>query len=74
MIKELDLVVLERDLPENRLRAGDLGTVVMVHAAGAGFEVEFTTLLGETLAVVTVSAGDLRPVAPGEIAHARRVA
>jgi hypothetical protein len=74
MIKELDMVVLLRNLPEHRLQAGDLGTVVMVHQAGAGFEVEFTTLVGETLAVVTVPAGDLRPTSPGEIAHARRVA
>jgi hypothetical protein len=74
MIKELDVVVLRRNLPEHRLQAGDLGTVMMVHNGGAGFEVEFTTLVGETLAVVTLSAGDLRPTSPGEIAHARRVA
>jgi hypothetical protein len=74
MIKELDMVVLLRDLPENKLRAGDVGTVVMVHDSGAGFEVEFTTLVGETVAVVTIPSGDLRGVAPGEIAHARRVA
>ena len=74
MIAELDLVVLRRDLPEEKLRAGDIGTVVLLHAGGAGYEVELTTLTGETLAVVTLPADDLRPVPPGEIANARRVA
>ena len=48
--------------------------VRLAHAAGAGFEVEFATLAGETIAVVTVPAEDLRAVAPDEIAHVRRVA
>jgi len=74
MIAELDLVVSRRDLPEEKLRAGDIGAVVLLHAGGAGYEVEFTTLTGETLAVVTLPADDLRPVSPGEIANARRVA
>jgi hypothetical protein len=43
MIDELDLVVLRRDLPKERLAAGDVGTVVLVHQQGAGYEVEFTT-------------------------------
>lgn len=74
MIKELDLVVLTRDLPESRLKAGDLGTVVLEHAGGRGFEVEFMTLTGETLAVVTVPLEAVRAVGEGEIAHARQVA
>lgn len=74
MIRELDLVVLRRDFPELKLEAGDVGTVVLVHADDRGFEVEFTTLAGETLTVLTVPAGDLRAVAAGEIPHARRVA
>ena len=74
MIKELDLVVLKRDLPEGRLKAGDIGTVVLEHSGGQGFEVEFLTLTGETVAVVTVPSDAVRAVDEGEIAHARRVA
>jgi len=74
MLEELDLVVLLRDLPAEKLRAGDVGAVVLCHDGGAGYEVEFTTLTGETFAVVTLPADDLRPVSPGEIANARRVA
>ena len=66
---ELEMVVLRRDLPGAKLEAGDVGTVVLAHAGGAGFEVEFATI-----AVVTVPAEDLRAIAPDEIAHVRRVA
>jgi hypothetical protein len=74
MIKELDPVVLTKDLPESGLRAGDVGWVVAIHRGGAGYEVEFVTLAGETIAVETVTADCLRPVAGKEIAHARMVA
>ncbi|MBM3539769.1 MAG: DUF4926 domain-containing protein [Alphaproteobacteria bacterium] len=74
MIKELDPVVLTEDMPAHGLRAGDVGYVVLIHVGGAGFEVEFTTLAGETISVVTTPAGAVRPVGPLEIAHARRVA
>jgi hypothetical protein len=73
MIDELDLVVLKRDLPTERLAAGDVGTVVLVHQQGEGYEVEFTTLSGDTVAVVTLDASDVRPVAAREIVHARAV-
>ncbi len=74
MIKELDNVVLTSDIPEHGLARGDIGTVVMVHAKGAGYEVEFVTLDGETIAVTTLLASQVRPIDHKEIAHARRVA
>ncbi len=73
MINELDLVVLKRDVPTERLTAGDVGTVVLVHKRGAAFEVEFTTFSGNTVAVVTLDASDVRPVEAREIVHARAV-
>jgi hypothetical protein len=74
MIDELARVVLTRDLPEHGLRAGDLGTVVLAHQDGAGYTVEFVTLGGDTVAVVTVPAEAVRLVRPDEIAHARALA
>lgn len=74
MIRELDDVVLLVDLPEKGLTQGDLGTVVLVHQGGAGYEVEFTALDGETLAVVTLSARQVRPAHHHEIAHVRELA
>lgn len=74
MIQELDTVVLTRDIPERKLRKGDLGAVVLVHGEGVSYEVEFVTLGGETLAVVTLPADAVRAVTGQEIAHAREVA
>jgi hypothetical protein len=72
MIIELDTVVLTTDLPEHSLEAGDLGTVVLVYRHG-GYEVEFMMLAGETVAVVSLSPDQVRPVGRREIAHARLV-
>lgn len=73
MIRELDSVVLTCDLPDYGLKCGDVGTVVLVHASSAGYEVEFMTLAGETLAVIFLSPGQLRPIGRREIAHARNI-
>jgi len=72
MLKELDRAVLEADLPEYGLKAGDIGTIVLEHG-DRGFEVEFLTLAGETLAVVSLTPQQVRAVRPGEIAQARLV-
>jgi hypothetical protein len=72
MIKELDLIVLRTALPEPGLSDGDIGTVVMVYEDGAGYEVEFTALDGETLGITTLDAGGVRPIDRREIASARR--
>jgi hypothetical protein len=74
MIQELDTVVLTRDIPERKLRKGDLGAVVLVHQGAAAYEVEFVTLGGDTLAVVTLPADAVRQASRSEIAHAREVA
>jgi hypothetical protein len=73
LIKELDCVVLTAPLAEEGLEAGDVGTVVHVYPNGCAFDVEFTTLEGKTAAVVTVEAGDVRPVGGREISHAREI-
>jgi hypothetical protein len=73
MIEELDSIVLTTDLEEHGLKAGDLGTVVLIHGDHDGYEVEFITLDGETVAVVSVYPPQVRPVQPGEIAHARPI-
>jgi len=71
MIAELDEVILDCDLPGHRLTRGDLGTVVLVHNQGEGYEVEFMTLDGDTVAVVTLESAQVRPIGRDEIAHAR---
>jgi len=74
VIRELDEVVLTCDLPEQKLAAGDIGTVVLVHGEGRGYEVEFITLDGETIAVSTLRADQVWQAHADEIAHARPIA
>lgn len=68
--KTLDTVVLSRDLPEEGLRAGDLGAVVEVYEPD-GIEVEFVTASGRTGALVTLGADDVRPVADTDLVAVR---
>ncbi|NJN55112.1 MAG: DUF4926 domain-containing protein [Anaerolineae bacterium] len=74
MIEELDRVILTVDLPSYGLRTGDIGTVVLVHNTDEGFEVEFVSLDGETVAVTSLFANQIRPIGQREIAHARSLA
>ena len=73
LIAELDCVVLTRDLPSVGLKAGDVGTVVLVHRDGAAYEVEFVSLDGETIALETLKPADIRR-GEHEILHTRNIA
>lgn len=57
--RELDTVILNRDLPEHGLLRGDAGAIVHLHAADA-FEVEFVRASGRTHALLTLSSSDVR--------------
>lgn len=74
MIKEHDRVVLAATVPFEGLVEGDVGTVVHVYRDGQAYEVEFMTLEGKTVAVVTLEASQVRPVGQREIVHARELA
>jgi len=65
--------VLNRDVPEEGLVVGDVGTVVHVYEDGKCFEVEFLTLSGRTVAVATLDADDVREVGEREVLHVRAV-
>ncbi len=71
-------VVLTRDLPDDGLRAGDVGVVVEHYPAsggmGQGYEVEFFAASGETAAIVSVAADSLRAVTGHEILSVREFA
>lgn len=70
MIKELDRVALTEDMPKYGLKRGDIGTVVLVHEI-PGYELEFFTLDGNTLAVVSAFPHQVRPLGKREVAQAR---
>jgi len=71
--KLLDTVVLDRDLPQHGLRAGDLGAVVEVYEP-EGLEVEFVTAAGKTQALVSLNVNDVRPVQENDLVTVRSVA
>ena len=73
MIKEHDCVVLTKNLPQEKLEAGDIGTVVHIHKGGEGYEVEFMTLTGETVAIVTLMADQVRQLNRRDLAHTREL-
>jgi hypothetical protein len=74
MLKELDTVVLTHDIPEQGLRKGDLGAVVLCHEGGEHYEVEFVTGDGKTVALLTLSKQDIRLRRDQEILHVREYA
>ena len=72
-LKELDLAALRQDLPAHGLIVGDVGTVVFVHGHGEAYEVEFLTADGSTLAVETLRADQVEPLAGRRVLHARKL-
>lgn len=73
MIRELDTVVLTHDVEEHGLIAGDIGAVVHCYGEGDAYEVEFVTGEGKTVALLTLTAADIRPFSRNEILHAREL-
>ena len=71
MLRELDLIVITRDVPERGIVAGDIGTVVHLYSDREAVEVEFVDGKGSTVAVETIGVLDVRPIANHEILHVR---
>ncbi len=71
MICEHSSVVLTEAIPSAGLEAGDLGVVVHVHRNGEAYEVEFLTLDGNTIAVETLTARQVRAASNSDIPHVR---
>ena len=73
MFREHSRVVLLTALPDEGLAVGDVGTIVHGYRDGCAYEVEFVTLTGETVAVVTLGQEQVRPVRQHELASAREL-
>jgi uncharacterized protein DUF4926 len=73
MIKELETIVLSRNLPEYGLSRGDIGAVVHSYKSGESYEVEFVNGRGKTIALITLKTKDVRPMNPNEILHVREI-
>lgn len=71
MFHEHEVVALTRDLPAEGLVAGDIGTIVGVYSDQLAYEVEFVTVGGDTVAVLTLEADAVRSRSESEIMHVR---
>jgi len=73
MLRELEVVVLQKNLPAHGLRVGDLGTVVGVYSRGGkhGIDVEFVLPNGRTKALVTLDPRDVRKPRSTDVATVR---
>lgn len=71
-------VVLTRDLPEEGLRAGDVGVLVEHYPARSdvpeGYELEVFAATGQTIAVVSVPASAIREATEHEVLSVRELA
>ena len=70
IFRELDTVVLERDIPESGLRKGDIGAIVHVHGDSA-LDVEFVRASGRTHGLVQLAVTDVRPVQDEDVPAVR---
>lgn len=73
MRRGLDTAVLAHDIDEYRLKRHDIGALVHRCNNGPAFEVEFVTGEGETIAVLTLTRDDIRPIGHKEILHVREL-
>lgn len=70
-------VALSKDIPEKRLRRGDLATVVDHHPARdgePGYSIEVFNAVGDTIVVTVVPESFLEKLTPDEILHVRSLA
>lgn len=69
-LRELDSVVLLRDLPQYGLCRGDVGAVVAV-TSPTRVEVEFVRVSGETHALADLDVADVRLMDGGDVPAVR---
>lgn len=69
--RELQTVVLTRDVPEHGLKKGDVGAIVHVYATA--LEVEFLLGSGRTQAVVTLDEDALRAAGDEDVLAVRGI-
>jgi len=70
-------VVLRRDIPEKRLKRGDVATIVDHHpgfGAEDGYSLEVFNALGNSIAVVTVAESIIEPLSEDEVFSVRSLA
>ena len=72
--KLFEEVVLLKDIPEKKLKKGDVATIVEHHPVSRGedgYSLEVFNVLGDTIAVITVPESAIEPLTENEIFSVR---
>ncbi len=72
-IKLYSEIVLMNDKPNVGLLKGDVGVVIEIYNNHAGFEVEFMTKEGRTVAVQTLDSSEIRAISTRDMLHIREL-
>ena len=70
-------VVLTKNIPEKKLKKGDIATIVDHHPVSQGehgYSLEVFNAIGDTVAVITVPESFIEPLTEGEIFTVRSLA
>jgi hypothetical protein len=72
--KLFEEVVLKKDIPEKKLRRGDVATIVEHHHVSGGedgYSLEIFNALGDTISVITIAESAIAPIKKDEIFSVR---
>ena len=75
--KLFDEVTLSKDIPDKRLKKGDVATIVEHHPVSTGedgYSLEILNYLGDSIAVLTVPESSIEPLTSDEIFNVRSYA
>ena len=75
--KLFDEVTLSKDIPDKRLKKGDVATIVEHHPVSAGedgYSLEIFNSLGDSIAILTVPESAIEPLTSDEIFNVRSYA
>ena len=67
-------VVLLKDIPEKKLKKGDVATIVEYHTVldgEDGYSLEVFNAVGDTVAVITVPVSAIKPLSKDEVFNVR---
>jgi hypothetical protein len=71
VFRELETVVLRRDVDDYGLKERDVGAVVHIYSGGTAYELEFVTAEGRPVAALTLDHSEIRAMDDREILHVR---
>ena len=72
-MRELETVVVNKDIPEHGIERGNIGVIVHTYEDESAVEVEFVSGEGTTLGVITLLSKDVRLMKKDEILHVREL-